>query len=109
MGNKKSSEKLSNIIQEIESAVKEKEQRGSGVVHDKIDEESQDEPSQSEGNKDVITFIITIIEDNRSTFPGRQATFPGRQATSPPRHGHQGYRGEYEASPAGNGTSHRNN
>merc|ERR1711974_39707 len=50
MENKKSSEKLSNMIQEIESVVKEKEERSSPlVVQDKIDEESQDE---SEENKD---------------------------------------------------------
>ena len=55
--NKKSSAKMSDIIQEIESVVKEEKQRSSPLeAHDKNVIETQN----SEGKNAVITFIIIV-------------------------------------------------
>ena len=97
MENKKSSEKISDILEEIEAVVEEEKKTSSPFGDDPIDEESQDNiENQHSESVETIEVISTI---NRKIW---LSIFPGKQ----PRHGNQGYRGEYEARSSGNGTSH---
>ena len=100
MENKKSSEKISDILEEIEAVVEEEKKASSPLGDDQIDEESQDNiENQHSESVETIEVISTINRKiGLSIFPGKQ-----------PRHVHQEYRGEYEASPSGNETSHCRN
>ena len=88
---------MSDIIQEIESVVKEEKERSSPIV---ANDKNEIEAQNSEGKHAVITLFLLYTIEKWEIFSGEQP------ASSPPRHGHQGYRGEYEASPSWNGTSH---